>query len=346
MENEGAVQKTTPSGNNSSRNEGGSNSSSSPYHLQGVPGPGHHIMQHILQQPPAQPHQLHRPMQYHQQMQTWRGPQRDLQYNEQQALTKLLQPMYQQQQMQLPMHDSLGLQRDHRQQQGLRLPFNVPSNAPRILPGQDIDTIGGSGGGGGGDTSEYHIQMLQKVAHPQFQAHAPGAATTHGIEGLATEMHGQIKSMPTAAVFHPGQYHPGNTISMSPLQDARLKPLAIFSQLGPPPHHNLPPPPNNKEGCHCRKSRCLKLYCQCFAAQALCHLNCKCLECANHPGAVCSLVHSSCTSCKTFLYFVVVFVFTGERPFECNEGHSGTQPRCLCSEIHTQCKQRRGEVGP
>ncbi len=320
MENEGAVQKT-PGG--SSRNEGGSSSTSSPYHLQGVPS--HHIMQQILQQPPGQLHQLHRPIQYNQQTQAWRGPQRDPQYNEQQLHPKLLQPMYQQQQMQVPMHDSLGPQRDRRQQQGLRLPFNVPSNAPGLLS-RDIDAMGsGVGGGSGGvDTSEYHMQMLQKMAHPQLQAPVP-AAPTYGIEGLTADVHGQIKPMPNA-VFHPGQYHPGNSLSMSPLQDGRLKPIPMFTQLGPPPHCNLPPPPNNKEGCHCRKSRCLKLYCQCFASQSMCHLNCKCLECANHPGAVRGLVYSFRTRCNTFLYFGVVFVFSGERPIDCNEDHYDTQP--------------------
>ena len=32
--------------------------------------------------------------------------------------------------------------------------------------------------------------------------------------------------------------------------------------------------------CNCKKSRCLKLYCECFAAQKFCQ-ECNCLNCAN-----------------------------------------------------------------
>ena len=34
--------------------------------------------------------------------------------------------------------------------------------------------------------------------------------------------------------------------------------------------------------CNCKKSRCLKLYCECFAARRLCAGDCKCVECENH----------------------------------------------------------------
>jgi hypothetical protein len=33
--------------------------------------------------------------------------------------------------------------------------------------------------------------------------------------------------------------------------------------------------------CKCRKSKCLKLYCACFANKQLCHPLCRCIECAN-----------------------------------------------------------------
>jgi hypothetical protein len=37
--------------------------------------------------------------------------------------------------------------------------------------------------------------------------------------------------------------------------------------------------------CTCKKSRCLKLYCDCFAASILCSGDCKCNECKNNEGS-------------------------------------------------------------
>ena len=34
--------------------------------------------------------------------------------------------------------------------------------------------------------------------------------------------------------------------------------------------------------CKCRKSKCLKLYCNCFASKQFCHSTCRCIDCANN----------------------------------------------------------------
>lgn len=67
---------------------------------------------------------------------------------------------------------------------------------------------------------------------------------------------------------------------------------------GPPPMQQTLrtiPPPSGKENkkkttpakrslCNCKKSKCLKLYCECFAAERFC-LGCNCADCGNTPTA-------------------------------------------------------------
>lgn len=40
-------------------------------------------------------------------------------------------------------------------------------------------------------------------------------------------------------------------------------------------------PISNRKACNCKKSKCLKLYCECFAARMYC-VNCNCVECHNN----------------------------------------------------------------
>ncbi|RHY09219.1 hypothetical protein DYB28_002258 [Aphanomyces astaci] len=41
--------------------------------------------------------------------------------------------------------------------------------------------------------------------------------------------------------------------------------------------------PKKRNPCNCKKSQCLKLYCECFASGSICDENCKCVGCHNIP---------------------------------------------------------------
>ena len=41
----------------------------------------------------------------------------------------------------------------------------------------------------------------------------------------------------------------------------------------------------HKKGCNCRRSMCLKKYCECFQANAFCTGKCRCINCKNFSGS-------------------------------------------------------------
>eukprot|EP00557_Chaetoceros_sp_GSL56_P000558 CAMPEP_0176491422 /NCGR_PEP_ID=MMETSP0200_2-20121128/8421_1 /TAXON_ID=947934 /ORGANISM="Chaetoceros sp., Strain GSL56" /LENGTH=906 /DNA_ID=CAMNT_0017888845 /DNA_START=190 /DNA_END=2907 /DNA_ORIENTATION=- len=70
----------------------------------------------------------------------------------------------------------------------------------------------------------------------------------------------------------------------TPMSTASLSSLATPSRsLQPSSAQKKTPLLQRRQPCNCKKSKCLKLYCECFAAQIMCS-GCNCLDCHNTPN--------------------------------------------------------------
>ncbi|OWZ24134.1 hypothetical protein PHMEG_000890 [Phytophthora megakarya] len=83
----------------------------------------------------------------------------------------------------------------------------------------------------------------------------------------------QMKAFDSSMLKTPTPVGPATTLTIS-LQSASKAPLDPAMMV-------IPAQVPKKSPCNCKKSKCLKLYCECFASGGYCDESCNCLDCAN-----------------------------------------------------------------
>jgi hypothetical protein len=115
-----------------------------------------------------------------------------------------------------------------------------------------------------------------------FQQHL-GAA---GHDGLMRQAHPSVYHH---SAYVQQQYMPPQVAAMS--QNGTV-PIACNVYPQTPLHakadhdsalKEVPDSDTKKDKCNCKKSKCLKLYCECFAAERYC-FGCNCVDCSNNPN--------------------------------------------------------------
>lgn len=125
--------------------------------------------------------------------------------------------------------------------------------------------------------SQFHFSVSPESSRDDESSDEP---LKNALLSLRTGQSTPISDEPSQNIL---KDRPSFTVDLSLLEDVRTPPLdrneicldeGLEVSADVIPFSSVP--------CNCKKSRCLKLYCECFAADSYCH-GCHCQSCMNTP---------------------------------------------------------------
>eukprot|EP00656_Telonema_subtile_P016628 TRINITY_DN187_c0_g1_i2.p1 TRINITY_DN187_c0_g1~~TRINITY_DN187_c0_g1_i2.p1 ORF type:complete len:452 (-),score=87.22 TRINITY_DN187_c0_g1_i2:656-2011(-) len=121
----------------------------------------------------------------------------------------------------------------------------------------------------------------QSTGQEEEHCRQGGATTNIQVEETRSQV---IMSEPTYPQPLTSQIHaPGSAATSFSIGQGSPHLSAVLSTVSDVDSVDLIPSSGASKKCHCKRSKCLKLYCECFAANVLCD-GCKCNDCENTPA--------------------------------------------------------------
>jgi len=148
------------------------------------------------------------------------------------------------------------------------------------LTGGGPHTVGAevSGGAQRNHLDYDHSQIHPGVASSTVYGGVPPAFSSTSIHQVPSHHH----HVAAVNLNNPNDLHnyPSSNRISNPI--AEQSSLPVHGHAVPPPHmHQMAKV--HRVGCKCKKSRCLKKYCECFSNNSWCGASCKCEDCGNRP---------------------------------------------------------------
>ncbi|KAL7558426.1 hypothetical protein ACA910_015768 [Epithemia clementina (nom. ined.)] len=176
-------------------------------------------------------------------------------------------------------------------------PHLHPASVPRhSMPHQQSGSSNYKGSAGGAP----HLHATPNQGHPPLHtplkhAHHPGQGPSSlSSIGSGGPHSGNRHALPPHHQHHHGYFRAANPSALiSPMPRSannshRPLPITTLSSSSSSKENKISSSGNKANSkpvpCKCKKSRCLKLYCDCFGANMFCHSGCRCTDCHNQAG--------------------------------------------------------------